>query len=124
MTDRADAELSVAETPPSPAVTVEDFEEVARGRLPQMVFDYYAGGAGDEWTLGQNREAFARWSFRPRVLRGRGSADLRTTVLGQDIPFPIMLAPTAFQRMAHRDGELATARAARSLDALMVLSTI
>jgi len=124
MTDRADAELSAAETPPSPPVTVEDFEEVARGRLPQMVFDYYAGGAGDEWTLQQNREAFARWSFRPRVLMGGGFADLRTTVLGQDIPFPIMLAPTAFQRMADRYGELPTARAARSLDALMVLSTI
>jgi len=105
-------------------LTVDEFEEAARGRLPRMVFDYYAGGAGEEWTLAENRRAFERWVLRPRVLVDVSEIDLRTTVLGQEVAFPILLAPTALQRMAHRYGELATARAAASVGALMVLSTV
>ncbi len=129
--DRANATARAAEaaeatepSDPSDAITVEDLEAIARRTLPKMIYDYYAGGAGDEWTLAENRRAFSRWNLRPRVLTGAAEQDLRTTVLGQDIPFPILLAPTAFQRMADPEGELATARAARSLGALMVLSTI
>jgi 4-hydroxymandelate oxidase len=110
---------------PRPApITVQDFEDVARDRMPRMGFDYYAGGAGDEWTLAENRRAFDRWVIRPRVLVDVTSVDLRTTVLQGEWPFPIGLAPTALQRLADPDGELATARAAASLGALMVLSTI
>jgi 4-hydroxymandelate oxidase len=105
-------------------LTVDEFEEAARGRLPRMVFDYFAGGAGEEWTLAENRRAFERWVLRPRVLVDVSDIDLRTSVLGQEVAFPILLAPTALQRMAHRYGELATARAAASLGALMVLSTV
>jgi 4-hydroxymandelate oxidase len=105
-------------------ITLDDFEEAARGLLPRMIFDYFAGGAGDEWTLRENRRAFDRWVLRPRVLVDVSHVDLSTSVLGQPLPFPILLAPTAFQRMAHPDGELATARAAASLDTVMVLSTI
>jgi 4-hydroxymandelate oxidase len=103
---------------------LEEFEEAARVALPQMVFDYYAGGAGDEWTLAENRRAFGRWVVRPRILNDVSNVDLTTTVLGQEVAFPVLLAPTALQRMAHRDGELATARAAASVGTLMVLSTI
>src|SRR5439155_24464993 len=102
----------------------EDFEAAARDLLPDMVFDYYAGGSGREWTLGENLRAYARWVIRPRALVDASDVDLGTTLLGEDLPFPILLAPTAFQRRAHRDGDLATARAAASLDALMVASTI
>jgi 4-hydroxymandelate oxidase len=105
-------------------LTVDEFEEAARTRLPRMVFDYYAGGAGDEWTVAENRRAFERWVLRPRVLVDVSNVDLRTTILGEEVAFPILLAPTALQRMAHRYGELATARAAASIGALMVLSTV
>jgi 4-hydroxymandelate oxidase len=105
-------------------LTVDEFEEAARTRLPRMVFDYYAGGAGDEWTVAENRRAFERWVLRPRVLVDVSNVELRTTVLGQEVAFPILLAPTALQRMAHVEGEVATARAAASLGALMVLSTV
>jgi 4-hydroxymandelate oxidase len=105
-------------------ITLDDFEEAARRLLPRMIFDYFAGGAGDEWTLNENRRAFDRWVLRPRMLADVSEVDLTTTVLGQPVPFPVLLAPTAFQRMAHPDGELATARAAASLDTIMVLSTI
>jgi 4-hydroxymandelate oxidase len=104
--------------------SVEDFEEVARETLPQVVYDYYAGGAGDEWTLRENRRAFERWVLRPRFLVDCSNLDLRTTVLGQQIDFPVMVAPTAFHRLAHPDGELATARGAASAGTLMVVSTI
>jgi 4-hydroxymandelate oxidase len=105
-------------------ITLDDFEEAAQALLPRMIFDYFAGGAGDEWTLRENRRAFDRWVLRPRVLADVSEIDLSVSVLGERLPFPILLAPTAFQRMAHPDGELATARAAASLDTIMVLSTI
>ena len=117
-------DLPVAPARPEDRVGIDDFERHARDRLPQMVYDYYAGGAGEEWTLRENVRAFDRWVLRPRVLVDVAKVDLSTTVLGQPLPFPIMLAPTAFQRLAHPEGELATARAASSLGALMVLSTI
>jgi 4-hydroxymandelate oxidase len=105
-------------------LSVDDFEEAARERLPQMVYDYYAGGAGDEWTLRENRRAFERWVLRPRFLVDCSNPDLRTTVLGTEIDFPVMIAPTAFHRLAHPDGELATARAAAGEGTVMVVSTI
>ena len=92
--------------------------------MPRMFFDYYAGGSGDEWTLAENRRAFQRWVLRPRVLRDVSQVDLTTTVLGREVAFPILVAPSAFQRLADPDGELAVARAAKSAGSLMVLSTI
>jgi 4-hydroxymandelate oxidase len=105
-------------------LSVDDFEEEARARLPQLVYDYYAGGAGDEWTLRENRRAFDRWVFRPRFLVDCSNPDLRTTVLGTEIEFPVMVAPTAFHRLAHPEGELATARGTARAGSLFVLSTI
>ncbi|HEX8098646.1 MAG TPA: alpha-hydroxy acid oxidase [Actinomycetota bacterium] len=105
-------------------LSIDALEEEARRRLPHAVFDYYAGGAGDEWTLRENRRAFERWVLRPRFLIDVSDVDLRTTILGQEMPFPILVAPTALQRMAHSEGELATARGAAALGATMVVSTI
>jgi 4-hydroxymandelate oxidase len=104
--------------------TVGEFEELARERMDRVAFDYYAGGAGSEWTLAENDRAFDRWVLRPRVLVDVSRVDLATTVLGERLPFPIGLAPTAFHKLAHPDGELATARAAAGLGALLVLSTV
>jgi 4-hydroxymandelate oxidase len=104
-------------------VTVDDFEPVARELLPKDVYDYYAGGAGDEWTLGENRAAFDRWVIRPRMLTGAGERDLSTEVLGTRVAFPILVAPWAYQRLAHPDGELATARACADAGTIMVVSS-
>jgi len=95
---------------------VDDLEAAAAEVLPGDVCDYFAGGAGDEWTLRENRRAFDRWVLRPRVLIDVSSFDTSTTVAGQPMPFPIMLAPTAYQRLAHPDGELATATPPCRLD--------
>src|SRR5438094_9357834 len=95
----------------SQLATVGDFHDRARELLPQAVYDYYAGGAGDEWTLRANRAAFERVALVPRVLVDVAKVDPSTTVLGQGVSMPVLAAPTALQRMANPDGEVATARA-------------
>jgi 4-hydroxymandelate oxidase len=104
-------------------VTVDDYEPAARARLPPDVYDYYAGGAGDEWTLAENRRAFEDWVLRPRFLRGVGTPDPSTEVLGTPVAAPILVAPWAYQRLAHPDGEVATARAAAAVGTIMIVST-
>jgi (S)-2-hydroxy-acid oxidase len=107
----------------SEVVNVCEYEELARQKLPKMVFDYYASGAEDQWTLKENRNAFERIRFRPRILIDVTKVDLSTNVLGFNISMPIMVAPTAMQRMAHPDGELATARAVAKHGTIMTLSS-
>jgi 4-hydroxymandelate oxidase len=104
-------------------LNVLEYEEAARDVLPLTVFDYIAGGSGDELTLRANREAFARWRLVPRVLRGISHPDLRTTVLGQPIALPVLLAPVGFHRLVHEEGETASARAARAAGTIFVAST-
>ncbi|KAL5217632.1 hypothetical protein ABZP36_018316 [Zizania latifolia] len=88
-----------------------------------MIYDYYASGAEDEWTLKENREAFSRILFRPRVLIDVSKIDMTTTVLGFKISMPIMIAPSAMQKMAHPEGEYATARASSAAGTIMTLSS-
>lgn len=104
-------------------VNVSEYEELARQKLPKMVYDYYASGAEDQWTLKENRSAFERIRFRPRILIDVTKVDLSTNVLGFNISMPIMVAPTAMQRMAHPEGELATARAVAKHGTIMTLSS-
>jgi 4-hydroxymandelate oxidase len=108
---------------PTHYVIVDDYERVARGNLPAQLYDYIAGGAGDERTLRENRRAFGRWTLRPRVLRGVGDPDPTTTILGTPISFPALVAPWAYQSMAHPDAEPGTARAAAGAGTIMVVST-
>jgi isopentenyl diphosphate isomerase/L-lactate dehydrogenase-like FMN-dependent dehydrogenase len=104
-------------------LTIEDYERVARERLPAPDWEYYAGGAGDEWTLAENRRAFDRWVIRPRMLVTRRVRDLSTEVLGEPVTFPVLIAPWAFQRRADPEGELATARAAARAGTIMAVSS-
>ncbi|MBC7790156.1 MAG: alpha-hydroxy-acid oxidizing protein [Anaerolineae bacterium] len=108
----------------STLINLHDMEEAARERLPPMIFGYYASGAHDEITLRENRACYERIALRPRVLTDVSQRDLSTTVLGARVPVPILIAPMAFQRLAHADGELATARAAARGGWGMVLSTL
>jgi isopentenyl diphosphate isomerase/L-lactate dehydrogenase-like FMN-dependent dehydrogenase len=108
----------------SEPVNVGDFEGIARERLEPGPYAYFAGGAGDEQTLRANTESFARWELRPRVLVDVGEVSTAVDVLGSEIALPVLVAPTAFQRLAHPDGELATARAAATAETIMCLSTI
>ncbi len=108
----------------SQCVEVHDFERAANEVLPQPARDYYAGGAADEITLRENCAAFQRTVLMPRVLVDVSRPDPGTTVLGQRLNLPLLIAPTAFHRMAHPDGEMATARAAAATGVAMVASTI
>jgi 4-hydroxymandelate oxidase len=108
---------------PTRFVTVDDYEPVARELLPPGVYDYYAGGAGDEATVAENRRAFDRWILRPRVLRGLAEPpDLRIELLGRELAFPVLIAPWAFRHLAHADGDVAMARAAAAAGTVMTLS--
>jgi 4-hydroxymandelate oxidase len=100
------------------------YRDAARERLPQMAYDYYAGGAHDEITLRANHDAYDRLRLRYRVLRDISTRDLATTVLGHRLDVPFYVAPTAFHRMAHPDGECGTARAAGTMGTAMMLSTL
>uniref|UniRef100_A0A803N7N1 (S)-2-hydroxy-acid oxidase n=1 Tax=Chenopodium quinoa TaxID=63459 RepID=A0A803N7N1_CHEQI len=102
---------------------VNEYEAIAKQKLPKMAYDYYASGAEDQWTLAENRNAFSRILFRPRILIDVTNIDMTTTVLGFKISMPIMIAPTAFQKMAHPEGEYATARAASAAGTIMTLSS-
>ncbi|MEV7091505.1 alpha-hydroxy acid oxidase [Amycolatopsis sp. NPDC051045] len=102
--------------------TVAEFEAVARERLEPAHYDYFAGGAQDEITLRENETAFRQLRLVPRVLRGSDKRDLSLTLLGTPSSMPILVAPTAFHRLAHPDGELATARAAARAGTIMIVS--
>jgi len=99
-------------------------EERARAVLEPTAYDYYAGGAHDERTLADNVAAWGRHRLRPHVLRDVSAVDPRTTVLGTEVAAPVLVAPVAYQRMAHDDGERATAVAAAKGGTVMIVSTL
>jgi 4-hydroxymandelate oxidase len=105
-------------------VNLFDYEALAAERFSPMALDYFRGGAGDEITLKENRAAFERLRLLPRVLLDVSQRNLHTTVLGTPVAFPAVVAPTAFHRLAHPDGEVATARAAAETGVIMTLSSL
>jgi 4-hydroxymandelate oxidase len=107
-----------------PLLNIADFEKAAEQRLPRPTFDYYAGGAADEVTLRESRAAYERIPLYYRVLRGIDQRSLETTVLNERVSMPVLVAPTAFHRLAHDDGELATVRAAGAAGTIMIVSTM
>lgn len=104
-------------------LTLGGFERRAAEVLEDGPHGYYAGGAGDEITLNDNQAAWRRLAIRPRVMVDVGAVDPGTTLLGRPRPTPLMVAPLAFQALAHPDGELATARAAQAAGLPFCLSS-
>jgi 4-hydroxymandelate oxidase len=105
-------------------VRLTDFEAPARERIHPAAWAYYAGGAYDEHVL---RDTFAAWDafrLRPRVLTDVSRIDLSTSILGRPAALPVGIAPAAMHGLAHRDGELATARGAAAAGAIHVVSTV
>jgi isopentenyl diphosphate isomerase/L-lactate dehydrogenase-like FMN-dependent dehydrogenase len=105
-------------------LSVYDYEAAAAELLEPGPLGYYAGGAGDELTLRDNVEAYRRWIFRPRMLVDVAACSTAATVLGHEVSMPILVAPTAFQRVIHPDGESGMARAARDAGTIFCLSTL
>ena len=106
------------------AASVADLRAIARRRLPRGVFDYLDGGAEDERTLAANEAAFAAVGWRPRVLNEVEDIDVGSTLLGQPLAYPLVLAPVGFPRLLHPDGEIAAARAAERAGLPYSLSTM
>jgi 4-hydroxymandelate oxidase len=101
-----------------------DFERAAQERLSHMAYEYIAGGAGDEITMRWNREALDAIRLNPRVLVDVQPVDTSVTLFGQKHEFPALLAPTAFHRLAHEEGEVATARGANAGKIGFVVSSL
>lgn len=109
---------------PKQALNIMDFEAAARKALPPAHFGYLATGVDDDATLHANRAAFQHWNLRPKRLVDISKVDLSVEIFGVRWPHPIALAPVGSQRAFHPEGELATARAARSRDTVQILSTV
>jgi 4-hydroxymandelate oxidase len=105
-------------------INIYDFEAIAREKLPPMAYDYYASGAHDEITLRENHAAYDRIRLNYRVLKDISQRDISVTLLGERLSMPLLIAPTAFHRMAHPDGEIATVKAAGAAGTTMILSTL
>ncbi|MBI3653864.1 MAG: alpha-hydroxy-acid oxidizing protein [Acidobacteria bacterium] len=108
----------------SELVCLADYEALARERLSLLAYEYVSGGASDEVTLRWNEEAFHKIRLRQKILTDVSNLDTRVTLFGETLPYPIVLAPAAYHRLLHRDGELATARGANAVGATLVVSTM
>ena len=104
--------------------SLADYERAGRAAVDPEALGYIEGGAGDEITLADNIAAWSRLALRPRMLVGAGGCDPGVTVLGRRRAHPLIVAPTAFQRLAHPDGEIGIARAAAATDTIMCVSTL
>ena len=103
---------------------IMDFRRIARQRLPAPVFHYLDGGADDEWSLGRNTDAFNEYELLPSQLSDVSTIDLRSTLFGQSVEWPVMIAPTGASKLFHRDGETAVVRAADKFGMMYSLSTL
>ena len=115
---------AAAEAPTAPApVNLLEYEPAARERLSQMAYDYIAGGAGDEITLRRNRECFDQILLKPRVLVDVSKIDTRLDLFGQHLDFPILLAPCAYHKVVHPEGEIEAFQGAAAAGATLAIST-
>lgn len=108
----------------SELVCLADYEAAAKQRIPHISWEFFNGSAGDEISMHWNLEAYQRIRLKPQVLIDVSKLDTRVTLFGQEHSFPILLAPTAYHKLANPEGELASARGANAADATMVLSTM
>jgi isopentenyl diphosphate isomerase/L-lactate dehydrogenase-like FMN-dependent dehydrogenase len=107
----------------SDPLSVAAYERLAEERLARGPWAYLSGGSGDELTLAENRASFARWTFRPRILRDVSKVSTSTTVLGAPVELPVVVGPVAYQQLYHPDAECATARGAAAAGTAMAVST-
>jgi isopentenyl diphosphate isomerase/L-lactate dehydrogenase-like FMN-dependent dehydrogenase len=104
-------------------IDIFDYEILAEERMDPVYWDFIAGGSDDEVTVRANQSEFGRYRLRPRVLVDVSQCDMATSVLGTPIGMPILVAPSAYHRMAHPEGECATAQGVGAAGTLMIAST-
>ena len=109
---------------PADILCARDYEAAARRFIALPTYEYLAGGSGRDITVAANLDAFAQWAVVPRLLRDVTAGHTRVSLGAATLLHPVLLAPVAFQRLAHAEGEIATARAASATDTCMVCSTL
>jgi 4-hydroxymandelate oxidase len=119
----AEQAMPAAAAPPPRLVDVSDFAREAPRHMSAMSWEYMSAGAGDELTLRWNRESYDRIRLRTRVMVDISKLDTRVTLLGREHHLPILLAPTAYHRLVHPEGELATVRGAGAAGVTLVVSS-
>lgn len=105
-------------------ICVDDYEKAALEKLPREALDYYRSGSDNEVTLRANREAFTDLRILPRFLRDVSKIELETEIFGDKISCPIGVSPSAMHKLAHSEGELATAKGTDQVGTVMALSTL
>jgi isopentenyl-diphosphate delta-isomerase len=111
------------EQSPDFPVSYEDLRERAHEEMSEEAKAYIHGGAGSETTFRREQD-FSEWRIVPRMLQGVEDRDLSTEFMGQSVDFPLAITPLGIQNLAHEEGELATARAAREMDVPFILSSL
>jgi 4-hydroxymandelate oxidase len=106
-----------------PTADVMQFEPLARQRLSKMAYDYVRSGGGDEISMRENRQGFERLQLAPNILVDVSQLDTRINLFGSELESPVLLAPVAYHRLYHAEGELATARGASAAGSAFVIST-
>jgi 4-hydroxymandelate oxidase len=109
--------------PPETLASLADFEKAARDKMSAMAYEYVSGGAGDELTLKWNQSAYTDIRLRPRVLVDVSHINTSVRLFGRELPHPILLAPTAYHKLIHPEGEIATVRGAAAARAAMIVSS-
>jgi 4-hydroxymandelate oxidase len=107
----------------NPLASLSDYEKVAKTKMTPMAWEYVSGAAGDEITLAWNHDAYGDIKLRNKVLVDVSKIDTTTKLFGQDLAHPILISPTAYHKLVHRDGETATAQGAGSARAIMIVSS-
>ncbi len=116
-------ELEMDKIDISQIVNLFDFEKLAVSKMANMAYEYVASGAADEFTVRWNRQALDAIKLNPTVLVDVSQINTNTSLLGLDLPYPILIAPTAYHKIMHPEGELATARGAGDASAVYVVSS-
>jgi 4-hydroxymandelate oxidase len=111
------------QTPANELASLADFEKAARRHMTEMAYEYASGGAGDELTLRWNHDAYSDIKLRNKVLVDVSKIDTTVKLFGTEYAHPILLAPTAYHKLMHREGEVATARGAGAAKAGMIISS-
>ena len=108
---------------PTPPISLADYEALAHEKLSHAAWEYYNSGSADELTVHWNREAFSKFRLKTRILVDISQIDTRVKLLGEELPHPILLAPTSTHMLAHPEGEVATVRGVGAAGAILILST-
>jgi 4-hydroxymandelate oxidase len=111
------------QAPSTPLASIFDYEKVAKTKMTPMTWEYISGGAGDEITLAWNHDAYGDIKLRNKVLVDVSKIDTTTKLFGQELAHPILISPTAYHKLVHREGEVATARGASAAKTTMIVSS-